>query len=78
MPEHLRNAFKSFINKYDWELCQKLDDYYKIGLTEYVYNGYLPFIIRFKRKDALNDETFLRESLSFHIDDFRAVRLESV
>lgn len=35
------NAFEPFIEKYEWTLCEVLPDYYKKGITEYVFNGFL-------------------------------------
>lgn len=35
------DAFRPFIQKYEWKLCQKLDNYYRKGSIEYVYNGSL-------------------------------------
>lgn len=33
-------SFEPFIHKYEWTLCQSLPDYYKEGITEYVFNGF--------------------------------------
>lgn len=34
-------AFSKIITAYEWTLCDMLHNYYKKGITEYVYNGYL-------------------------------------
>lgn len=33
--------FSAFIDKYNWTLCQILPGYYKKGITEFVFNGFL-------------------------------------
>ena len=38
---NINHLSSKFINKYNWELQEILEDYYEIGKSEYCYNGKL-------------------------------------
>ena len=41
IAEPALKGFNKYIAKYDWKLTEILPSYYKTGITEYVFNGYL-------------------------------------
>lgn len=41
ISENSIDAFYKIILDNEWTLCDILHDYYKKGVTEYVFNGYL-------------------------------------
>lgn len=54
MPDYMVRTFRGFAIEYKWKLCQRMPDYYKAGVTEYVYNGLLPLKIEMNEKKLLD------------------------